>query len=75
MLGAEVPTFNIGGQDRVRTYTGGLFSVGILAATFFFAMHKLQVMFLRKSPEIVSFTDESAIGPDDFYDLSLEKNF
>ena len=70
MLGAEVPTFNIGGQDRVRTYTGGLVSLAILAATFLFAMHKLQVMFLRKSPDIVSFTNENAISNDDYYDLS-----
>ena len=40
MLGAEVPWFNIGKQDSVRTYTGGLVSFVILAATFLFAVQK-----------------------------------
>ena len=75
MLGAEVPTFNIGGQDRVRTYTGGLVSLAILAATFLFAMLKWQVMFLKKSPEIVRTTDESGISSDDLWDLSVETDF
>ena len=75
MLGAEVPTFNIGGQDRVRTYTGGLVSLAILVATFLYAILKWQVMFLRKSPEIVSYTDESAISSDYPYDLGVEKGF
>ena len=75
MLGAEVPWFNIGKQDSVRTYTGGLVSFVIFAATFLFAVQKWQVMILRKSPDIVSFTDESAISSDDQYDLSQEKDF
>ena len=37
VLGADVPSFNIGGQEQVRTYTGGLVSFVILAATFLFA--------------------------------------
>ena len=41
MLGANVPTFNIGGQDRVRTYPGGLVSLVILVATFLFGVLKL----------------------------------
>ena len=64
MLGAEAPKFNIGGKDSVRTYTGGLVSLLILSATFLFAMLKLQVMFLRKRPDVVSFTDENAISSD-----------
>ena len=75
MLGAEVPMFNIGKQDSARTYIGGLVSCVILAATFLFAVLKWQVMILRKSPDIVSFTDESAINSDDHYDLSQEKDF
>ena len=58
MLGAKVPSFNIGGQERVRTYTGSLVSLTILAATFMFAMLKWQVMFLRENPEIISYADE-----------------
>ena len=64
MLGADVPTFNIGGQDRVRTYPGGLVSFGILVATFLFGVLKLQHLLLRKRPEIVSYTDDGLIGSD-----------
>ena len=58
MLGAKVPSFNIDGQNRLRTYVGSLVSLCILAATFLFALLKWQVMFLRLNPEIISFADE-----------------
>ena len=59
----------------MRTYTGSLFSLVIIAATFLFATLKLQNMFMRKSPEIQNFTDTGFISSDDVYDPSEEVNF
>lgn len=40
-LGAEVPKFNIGGEESLRTYTGGVLSFIIMNASLLFAILKL----------------------------------
>ena len=59
MFAAPVPVFNIRGQTEVRTFVGSFMSVSLMMVTILFAIQKLQVMLLRKRPDIIVFTDDA----------------
>ena len=53
---SPVPSFNLDGEYSVKTWTGALSSMLVLALTFSFAMLKLEHMVLRKNPQLNSNT-------------------
>lgn len=57
LLSTVLPTLNLKGDNEVRTKSGGLISLVIMAATFMFATLKLQHLLTKKSPDISTFTD------------------
>ena len=75
LLGKAMPSFNIKGEDQVRTKSGGLVSLLIMATIFMFATLKLQHLMNKKSPSITTFTDTSAISNDDTYDVGDDTGF
>ena len=52
IFGASVPTFNIAGQNKVKTMVGSCGSIMIFALTLLFGLLKLQHLFMRKNPLI-----------------------
>ena len=60
MFGAPVPTFNMRKQGTIKTSIGTVMSILIMGMTSIFALLKLQKLFQRTRPDVVSFTDEQA---------------
>lgn len=54
-FGAEVPAFNLGGKDTMKTRLGGLVSFCIMYTTFIFALLKMKHLQEYKSPSITSY--------------------
>lgn len=75
MFGVAVPTLNIAGEDRIRTHYGGCLSMLIFYVTFLFATLKLQIMFERKRPIIVTNVDQTAFVDGQEYKTDEEENF
>ena len=44
--------------------------MAIMCLTTMYALLKLQFMFLRKSPTIISFVDEQGVDPSEGYDIA-----
>ena len=59
MFAAPVPNFNLRGRTEVRTLIGALTSLIILTFTILYGILKLQIMLLRKRPDLVSYFDEA----------------
>ena len=72
IFGSKVPTFNIDGEDDVKTVTGGLLSLIIMMLTGIFGILKMQHLLERMHPEIhnntvpLSFDDDYSLESDDF---------
>ena len=65
-----VPSFNIRGQDSVKTTIGTCMSMMIMFLTLAYALLKLQHMLQKKNPDIIQFTDETAIDMSTKYSLT-----
>ena len=70
MFAAGVPSFNIRGQDSVKTTIGTCISMIIIFLTSGFALLKLQHMLLKKRPDVVQFTEEGAFDESTKYSLT-----
>ena len=57
-FGASVPGFNLRGEDKVNTTTGGVISFLILYTIFLFALVKLPKLLLRENPTVTQFMEE-----------------
>ena len=75
LLSTPLPSFNIKGESEVRTKSGGLISLVILAAIFMFATLKLEHLLNKKSPEISTFEDTTAISNEDEYNVGENQDF
>ena len=53
--GAPLPSFNIKGEDSIKSNCGGCVSLVIMYVTFIFAILKLQHLLDRHNPIINSF--------------------
>ena len=62
MFAARLPSFNMKGKEAVSTSIGGILSIIIYMMTFVFSLVKIQDLFLRKNPIILSNTDLNAFG-------------
>ena len=57
IFATRLPSFNMNGEEEVRTAAGGILSLAIYTLTFVFSLMKIQDLFLRKNPDITIFTD------------------
>ena len=60
MFGTPLPSFNIQGEDQVRTHCGGCVSLLIMYVTFLFATLKLQHLLSKHNPSVNDFVDTDA---------------
>jgi len=67
MFGAPLPTFNVRGEESVRTYTGGFVSIIIIYVAFLFASLKLQHLMSKHNPSVNIFKEEDAFDADDVW--------
>ena len=70
MFAARVPSFNIRGQDSIKTTIGTCMSMIIVCLTLGFSLIKLQHMLLKKNPDIIKFTEEKAFDAGTKYSLT-----
>ena len=54
---AQVPSFNIGGKNKVQTWFGSCASIIILFMTLTFGLLKLEKLYHRKNPQITTNTE------------------
>ena len=67
MFGAPLPSFNVEGDEKVKTTIGALVSFSIISLTFLFALLKFQHMSEFRNPSITTFEEE--------IEASIENNF
>ena len=60
MFGSPLPSFNIKGEDTVRTHFGGCVSFIIMFVAFLFATLKLQHLLSRHNPSVNYFVERDA---------------
>ena len=52
IYGVHLPSFNLKGKERVKTASGGVMTVIILAITLLFAGIKMEQLVTRKNPDV-----------------------
>jgi hypothetical protein len=67
MFGSPLPGFNAGGDESVRTHSGGCLSLIIMYITFLFATLKLQHLMMKHNPSVNVFVDEEAFDETDVW--------
>ena len=72
---APTPQFNSKGEEAVRTYFGGLFSLLSLSLFFLFAVTKFGHLMTRHNPLIVEYEEAFALDATDEYNLGEDKDF
>lgn len=71
IFGMPLPTFNIDGNDRIKTRLGGVFTLLIIATVLLFAIVKFSHMTARKNP----FLSQMNIDNDDLELNLFESGF
>ena len=71
LFSESLPSFTLQGERNVRTVSGSLCSILILALTFIFGLLKFEHLLERKNPTIVS--NEEELDPDEILDTSSEE--
>lgn len=64
VFGRNVPTFNIKGDENVRTFFGGAFTVGLMVLATVYALVKLQDLVTGDNPNIAELTFKEHYPPD-----------
>ena len=67
MFGAPLPGFNLGGEDTIKTYCGGLLSSFIIMITLLFASLKLNHLLSRYNPQVNDYVEKSHFDHTDIY--------
>ena len=70
LFSVQIPSFNMGGETHVRTWTGAFVSLLIMALTLVFAFIKLDHLASRKNPIITS--NEEPLQKDEVYAMGSE---
>ena len=63
--GADLPSFNLKGKESVKTFSGGIMTVIILAITLLFAGIKMEQLVMRKNPDVTKNIIEDFHGTDE----------
>ena len=70
-FGREVPAFNLNGEKKVKTFIGGVITVGCICLLILFAASKLTELLDRQYPSVQDIsTQEYFIGGEDKFNLS-----
>ena len=67
MFGAQLPTFNLKGEEKVRTHCGGCTSLIIIYVTFLFATLKLQHLLSKHNPTVNTFVQRDALDENEIW--------
>ena len=67
MFGAPLPTFNLKGEEKVRTHCGGCTSLIIIYVTFLFATLKLQHLLSKHNPTVNTFVQRDALDENEIW--------
>ena len=67
IFGAPIPTFNLKGEQHVRTYCGSCVSLMIIYVTFLFAILKLQHLFSMHNPTVNTYVEREALDENEFW--------
>ena len=60
------------GEEKVKTFAGGLLSFLIMGVTFVFALLKVQQLIDFKKPTIASFYQDLEVGPQNAFNLGTD---
>ena len=67
MFGAPLPSFNLKGKEKVRTYGGGCMSLSIIYVTFLYATLKLQHLLSKHNPSVNTFLVRDALSENEIW--------
>ena len=70
MFAADLPKFNMRGEESVKTNIGGFCSIIIIYVSLMYAAHKFNHLVTRHNPQIVSYEVRDAFGEDDLFETS-----
>ena len=74
MFAADLPRFNMRGEESVKTNIGGCCSIIIIYVILMYAAHKFNHLVTRHNPQIVSFEIRDAFGEDDSFKTSEQSD-
>ena len=70
MFAADLPKFNMRGEESVKTNIGGCCSIIIIYVSLMYAAHKFNHLVNKHSPQVLSYEVADAFGEDDRLDTS-----
>ena len=70
MFAADVPKFNMKGEESIKTNIGGCCSIIIIYITLIYATHKFHHLITGHNPQVNSFELRDAFGEDDIFESS-----
>ena len=68
MFAADLPKFNIRGEESIKTNIGGCCSIIVIYISLMFAIHKFNHLITRHNPLINSYEQRDAFGEDDRFE-------
>ena len=74
MFGRSLPTFNLKGDDMVKTYFGGLMTVCIVFVMIAYATIKFSHLIDKHNPNLAQYTEKNIYDLNDVINLN-EINF
>ena len=69
-----IPSFNLRGDGRVRTYVGGLSTLLVAFVTFIYGLQKLLDLFERQNPTINTIVNKNVIANEERFSV-VDQNF
>lgn len=70
MFPADLPKFNMQGEDSIKTNIGGCCSIIIIYISIMYAAHKFIHLITKHNPQIVTFEIRDAFGEEDTFTTS-----
>ena len=70
MFAAELPKFNMQGEESIKTNIGGCCSIIIIYIILMYAAHKFNHLATKSNPQITSYEMTDAFGVNDLFETS-----